>query len=682
MRSALLRRTGRRLRFHDEASQSAIARYSLPTRCLLLLFAFLLVCRPCPGRAEDLDAQEQKALADAVDRVAPSVVRIETVGGLERVDKVLFGAGPTTGLVVDSSGYILSSAFNFVNKPASILVRLPDGSRKPAKLIARDHNCQVVLLKIDTDRPLPVAEAAPLAQMRVGQWCVAVGRTFEETRPNMSVGILSALGRVCGKALQTDAPTSPNNYGGPLVDIRGRVMGVVVPLSPQSVEEIAGIEWYDSGIGFAIPLESLRAVLPKLKKGQDLYSGVAGVFMQSKNQFTGDSVIASCRPNSPASKAGFKGGDRIVEIGGRKITRTGEVRTEISRHYAGDKVHFIVQRGDKRVEADLVLVSRLEAYQHGFLGILPMRASDELGAVVRYVYPGSPAAEAKIEPGDVIESISGESVEDRDALHGQISGFEPGMSVDLEVRRKDKSRKVTVRLAELPTDLPPATLPASRPQAEAAAAANAAKPKFKVGRVELSVAEFKNQAWAYVPEHYDPAVAHGVVVWLHGNNMADPKDLLALWKPLCDANDLILVVPRAAGTNWQADEAGFVEKLVGQLKTGYTIDPTRVAVFGRDSGASLAMLLAYRSRDAFRAAAVIDAGTILPPPEIDPDHRLAVYLGTAKNSRQTQLIRATLVGLAAAKVPVTPKDLGSDPRDLTPAEVAELARWIDMLDRI
>jgi serine protease Do len=649
---------------------------------LLAFFACVASAAHAAAHADDLDAQEQKALSDAVDHVAPSVVRIETVGGLERVDKVLFGAGPTTGLVVDSSGYIISSAFNFVNKPASILVRMPDGSRKPAKLIARDHNCQLVLLKIETDHPLPLPEAAPLAQMRVGQWCVAVGRTFEETRPNMSVGILSALGRICGKALQTDAPTSPNNYGGPLVDVRGRVMGVVVPLSPQSVEEIAGIEWYDSGIGFAIPLESIQAVLPKLKKGQDLYSGVAGVFMQSKNQFTGDSVIASCRPNSPAAKAGIKGGDRIVEIGGRKITRTGEVKAEISRHYAGDKVHFVVQRGEKRIEADLTLVSKLEAYQHGFLGILPMRASDELGAVVRYVYPGSPAAEAKIEPGDIIESVAGESVEDRDALHSQISAFEPGMSVELEVRRKDKSRKVTVRLVELPSDLPPTTLPLARPHAEAAAAQKAKNPKFKVGQIDLSVPEFKNRAWAYVPEHYDAAVPHGVVVLLHGNNVAEPKDLLALWKPLCDANDLVLVVPHAAGTNWQADEAGFVEKLVGQLKSGYTIDPSRVAVFGRDSGASLAMLLAYRSRDVFRAAAVIDAGTVLPPPEIDPDHRLAIYLGTAKNTQQARLIQATLAGLTAAKVPVTKLDLGKDPRDLTPAETAELVRWIDMLDRI
>ena len=409
--------------------------------------------------AEDLSTLEQKALVAAVDRVAPSVVRIETIGGLERVDRVLFGTGPTTGLVVDSSGYILSSAFNFVNRPASILVRLPDGTRKPAKLVARDHNCKLALLKIEPDHPLPVPEVAPQGEMRVGQWCVAVGRTFEESRPNMAVGILSAVGRVWGKALQTDAPVSPNNYGGPLVDIRGRVMGILVPLSPQSADEIAGVEWYDSGIGFAVPLEGIEQVLPKLRKGEDLYTGVAGVFMQSKNLYTGNTVIGSCRPNSPAAKAGFKGGDCIVEIGGHKIARAAEVKQEISRHYAGDKLHFVVMRGDKRIEADLELISRLEPFQHGFLGILPLRDGEDAGATVRYVYPGSPAAEAKIEPGDVIESVAGDDVMDPDELRSGVSAFEPGMAMELEVRHKDKTRKLTVKMAELPVDLPPAALP-------------------------------------------------------------------------------------------------------------------------------------------------------------------------------------------------------------------------------
>jgi serine protease Do len=512
--------------------------------------------------------------------------------------------------------------------------------------------------------------------MRVGQWCVAVGRTFEDSQSNTSVGILSAVGRVWGKALQTDAPTSPNNYGGPLVDIHGRVMGLIVPLSPQSAEELAGIEWYDSGIGFAVPLETIHRVLPRLRKGEDLYAGVAGVFMQSKNLYTGDSVIGSCRPNSPAAKAGFKAGDRIVEIGGRKVSRAADVKQEISRHYAGEKVRFAVQRGDQRIEADLDLISKLEPFQHGFLGILPYRSSDELGATVRYVYPASPAAAAGIERGDVILAVAGERVEDCDALRSRLSGFEPGMSVELELRRKEQTRKATVQLAELPADLPPAELPSARRKEEAGQAT------AKTGRIDLSVPEFKNKAWAYVPDHYDPAVPHGLVVWLHGAVVHDEAAMLAAWKPLCDAGDLVLVVPRAADRNWQADEAAYVEKLIGQAKAGYTIAPARAVVCGRDSGASLALATAFRCRDAVRAAAVIDAGSMLPPPEIDPEHRLAVYLGTAQNSAQAQLVKLTLARLAAAKVPVTKKELGKDARDLTPAELAELARWIDMLDRI
>ena len=126
----------------------------------------------------------------------------------------------------------------------------------------------------------------------------------------------------------------------------------------------------------------------------------------------------------------------------------------------------------------------------------------------------------------------------------------------------------------------------------------------------------------------------------------------------------------------------YIEKLVGQVKAAYTVDPTRVVVFGRDTGASLALVSAFRSRELIRAAAVIDAGSMLPPPEIDPGHRLAIYLGTAKNSTQAQLVKITLARLKAAKVPVTEKDLGKDARDLTPAEIGELVRWIDMLDRI
>ena len=215
-------------------------------------------------------------------------MRIETFGGLERIgdaragNLMLVGTGPTTGLVVSADGYIASSAFNFVQKPAQILVHLDDGSRLPATLVATDHSRMIVLLKVSlpSGKELPVPVAAPEGEIRVGQWSIAVGRTYESSKPSVSVGIISAVRRIWGKAMQTDAKISPNNYGGPLVDIQGRVMGVLVPLSPMATDELAGVEWYDSGIGFAVPLESINAVLPRLKKGEDLYGGLMGLRMK------------------------------------------------------------------------------------------------------------------------------------------------------------------------------------------------------------------------------------------------------------------------------------------------------------------------------------------------------------------------------------------------------------------
>jgi serine protease Do len=677
----------------------------------IALVALLLCCQSCLLGADetktdskmdaksDLQAMEQKALSAAADRVAPSVVRIETIGGLERVDKVLFGGGPTTGVIVDPQGYIISSAFNFVNKPASILVRFADGTRKPARLVARDTNHMLVLLKIEADHPLPVPQAAPASEARVGQWCVAMGRTFEDERPNVSIGILSAVNRVWGKAYQTDAAVSPNNYGGPLVDIRGRVLGILVPLSPQAAEEMAGIEWYDSGIGFAVPLEVIFNALPRLKKGENLHAGVAGVFMKSKNLYTGDTVIASCRPNSPAARAGFKPEDRVVEIAGHKISRTAEVRQEIGKHYAGDKVNVVVDRGGKRIAADLELVDRLEPYRHGFLGVLPLRTAGESGIPVRFVYPDSPAAAAKIEVGDVLHSFAGKPIKSRDDLLRDIAAVEPGMVADLEVIHKGETRKVHVTLAELPEELPPSAIPPAH--AALKAADGAERPK--VGAIDLRVPEFKNTAWAYVPENYDPSVSYGVVVLLQEALISKPdsakpdphKDpsvakhekeaydsLLKLWKPLCDAYDLVLVVPASNKSVWETEESDYIAKLIGQVRSGYSIDPTRIALYGHDTGAGLAYIVAFHSRDIIRAVATVDAGTMLPPPENEPEHRLAVYLAMAKGTHQMQLIGPTIGRLKAFHTPVTVKDLGAEPRDLTAAETAELVRWIDALDRI
>ncbi|MEX0977395.1 MAG: trypsin-like peptidase domain-containing protein [Pirellulales bacterium] len=269
------------------------------------------------ARAQDsLPVLEERAMKAALAHVAPAVVRIETVGGLERVGELLVSTGPTTGLVVSPDGYIVSSAFNFAQKPDSILVTLAGGARQAAKLVATDHSRMLVLLKVDAETPLSVPEIVPTGEMRVGQWALAVGRTFEADQPNLSVGIVSALERIWGKAIQTDAKISPNNYGGPLVDISGRVLGVLVPMVPQGNADVAGVEWYDSGIGFAVPLESVMHSLPKLKEGHDLYPGLLGITLKGSDQFGEPAVIAAARGSAPAYKAGFRPGDKIIVVAG------------------------------------------------------------------------------------------------------------------------------------------------------------------------------------------------------------------------------------------------------------------------------------------------------------------------------------------------------------------------------
>ena len=668
---------------NDAAKPFRFIRAALSLTAGAMLACLLLACQLAEG-AEDLDLLEQQALRAAVDRVAPSVVRIETIGGLERVDKVLFGTGPTTGLVLGEDGYIVSSAFAFLNRPASILVQLADGSRRPARLVATDHNRMLVLLKVDVDRPLVVPEIASPDQIRVGQWAIAVGRTFRGNRPNGSVGIVSAVNRIWGKAIQTDAAVSPNNYGGPLVDVHGRVLGVLAPLSPEAAKKVAGFEWYDSGIGFAVVARDVQEVLPRLERGEDLYPGVIGISFGRTGLYTAEPVIEAVRANSPAEKAGLAGGDRIVEIEGRRTARAAEVREEISRRYAGQTIRVVVLRDDKRIGREVELVARLQPYEHPFLGILPMRAggggSDEApaGVTVRYVYPDSPARKAGIEPGDVLARFAGEPVEGADPLRLRVSDHEPGEEVGLEVRRGRTRLKLSLRLGRLPEELPPDVLPEAR-----GAGRERGGERPPVGTLKMEVPEFDSDAWAYVPGDYDPAVPCGVVVWLHGPGGFDHQALFTRWKPHCDRDGLILVAPKSADPDrWRAGELALVRKLLEEIETTYTVDRARVVVHGQGGGGTLAYLVAFRNRELVSAVAAIDGPLEGSPPENERAHRLAFYVAGAEESRSAGGIDGAAGRLRRMNYPVTVKSLGEAPRDLDADELSELVRWIDMLDRI
>lgn len=649
-------------------------------RILPAITALAVIARLCPLPAQDdLDLREQSAVRAAVEKVAPSVVGIETIGGLERVERLLLGSGPTTGLIVSADGYVVSSAFNFVQKPSSTIITLADGTRRPAELVATDRSRMLVLLKIHTDHALAVPEAAPEKEVRVGWWAIAMGRAFDLAQPNVSVGIVSAVDRLSGRAIQTDAKVSPTNYGGPLVDIHGRVMGVLSPLSPQKSGEVTGVEWYDSGIGFAVPLEHINRVLPRWKEGVDLKPGLMGVSLRGGDIYADAPVIAAARPNSPAYQAGLKSGDKIVAVDDRPIVRSSQLLDEVNRRYAGDKLSVTIARGDERLVRELELVDHLDPYQRAFLGVLPLRgkgAADD-GVIVRYVYADSPAAKSSLQSGDIITSLAGKPVKRLDDLLDIAAAAEVGGAAPLEFRRGEETLRFDIFW-----QAEPETVPAELPAEARLAAAEAQRPQ--TGKFTVRVPELKNEGLAYVPGDYDPRRRHALIVWTHPPGVVPTDEqLMATWQDRCDRDRLILLAPKAAESGkWQPDDFEFIRKSIEQLQASYEIDPLRVVVWGEELGGTIAYALAFNQREVVRGVVALRAPLAGAPADNDPVSRLDFFLTNTKGSRFETATEAAIHALRERKFAVTTKEQAEKAALLDDDELAELLRWIDSLDKI
>ncbi|MCG8648206.1 MAG: S1C family serine protease, partial [Pirellulales bacterium] len=269
-------------------------------RSLLWLLLWTSLVSTAKVRADDL--KYRTALAAAVrqsaNQVLPSVVTIEIIGGIGGTNGEVEQDAPTSGIIVDGQGYIVGSSI-VVRKPsASILVVLPDGSRHAAKVIARDYHRDLVLLKIDTDRALKAIDWPQDPVLKVGQTTIAVGRYGTDVAPIISRGVLSATQRLDGIALQTDARVSPAFYGGPLVDLYGNFLGVLIPaVAEGGAEDDTG--WYDSGIAFAIPATVLATKLDRLRAGKSIKKGLIGIVSKSADPYQNETEIAAVRTRSP-----------------------------------------------------------------------------------------------------------------------------------------------------------------------------------------------------------------------------------------------------------------------------------------------------------------------------------------------------------------------------------------------
>lgn len=681
---------------------------------------------PAPGRGDGVDELQEKAIKDAVKKVAPSVVKIETSGGTDVVKGggprgvIRRGQGPTTGLIVSPEGHIISSAYNFADKPSTIRVALPGvKERRVARVIATDQTRMLTLLKLaesPADAKLPVPAPTPKKDILIGQTAVAVGRTLTpevDGLPSVSVGIISATERIWGKAIQTDAKVSPTNYGGPLIDLEGRVQGVLVPASPQAEGETAGFEWYDSGIGFAIPLEDINAVLPRMMKGTEkepvvLKRGFMGVLMKSQDFYEAVPTIETVLPTSAAEKAGMKPGDIVREVDGKKVVNYAQVMHQLGGKYEGDVVKMKVERDKKEVAIDkLVLGSAEASYPQPFLGILPVRDDPATGVEVRYVYPKSPAEAAKLQAGDRILKVSAPNAPPkaplielkggRESLLRALELSRPGQEMRLEVKRKEggKTETLTVKLAEAP-DAVPEKLPENA-SAKKALTPPGGKPPAKppekpeTGLLKKTTPAADATFWVYVPDNYDPNLACSVVVWLHPvgkGKERDIEDFINVWVTYCDDNNMILVCPQSESMQgWTPGEADIVLEAVKTVAETYTVDRRRVVAHGMGVGGEMSFYLGFQARSLFRGVASVGAALRGNPREKVPTQPLSFFLAVGGKDPARPSVGETKDKLRNLKYSVIEREVMNmgveyiDGRAGVPT-LEEMIRWIDTLDRM
>ena len=643
----------------------------LDYRWRLVCIGWVVLASPLPClRGDELNQAEEAAVLAAVSSIANSVVQIQTVGGLETVEGRLASTAATSGVIVSADGHIICSSFNFLQKPSAVLVTLPSGTERAAEIVARDKSRRLVLLKIETDKPLPVPPTVPRHQLRVGQWAIAVGKSFAAVEPNVSVGIVSATSRIWGRAIQTDAKVSPANYGGPLVDIRGQVMGILVPLSIEEGSELTGSEMYDSGIGFAVPLAEINQRLERMMAGEDLTPGLLGLTLTTKDMYQGQPTVASCAPKSPAREAGIVAGDEIIEINKVPVHTQAQLKHALGPLYAGDTVDLVLLRDSQRNELQVTLAAKIEPYVHPFMGLLPGRDDTEL--VVRYVYPASPAAKAELAAGDRLLTLDDQPLPELAQWRTLLADKEPGETVTVEYERDDKRATTTLELATLPEDIPAAPAPGKPGNANA-----------QLG--SLSLPEEANQCWTLLPEGYDARTPHGLLVWLAPPEFESEEEFQQRWQQLCNQFQLVIMAPQPQlPKRWLPAEATVIRKLITAAVNKYSIDDRRVVLHGYQAGGAIAHRVGLSQRELVRGLAIADAA--LPRgAELrsnDPVEPLAYYMFAAKDSRQAKRMQRDAEGLRKIKFPVTQRVVAGKSRYLNDEELVELCHWIDALDRI
>jgi len=368
-----------------------------------------------------------------------------------------------TGFVFQKTddGYYVVTAAHVVADAKEIEVTLPDGTLlndDAVEVVGVDRPTDVAVLKIRTDVPLAVLPVGDSDELRVGQWVLAVGTPFGYAR-SVSFGIVSALHRSGVRIpggpeyqdfIQTDAAVNPGNSGGPLVNMKGEVIGMVTAMSSRSGGS--------SGVGFAIPANTVRWVAESLIREGRVVRGYLGVYIQDMTPDLAEGLglkeargvlVTEVIAGSPADEAGLEDGDVILEVNGQKVWNSGDLRLRIAQIQPGKTARIVIFRDGKKKTVTVTLGERpeSEAAVSRKARNWGMTLQEEEGKVyVEDVVPGSPADEAGIEEGDELLKIGTVKIRGLDDVQRAIEKYQDSQRpVLVIVRRDERKRFLTLR---------------------------------------------------------------------------------------------------------------------------------------------------------------------------------------------------------------------------------------------
>lgn len=322
--------------------------------------------RQRPIQGNNPARQFSDSIADAVEKVMPSVVVIRTEAIEYKVQQDLFGfplfrvqqqrEGEGSGVIIKEGGYILTSR-HVLKGARQIAVVLNDGTRLPAKLVGHDRATDLAVLKISSENgDFPAVEFGDSDAVRVGAVAIAIGSPFS-LQGSATVGHVSQKGRRVEilpyeDFIQTDAAINEGNSGGPLVDVDGRLIGINAAIQTDAVER--GV-----GIAFAVP-SNLAMVVAKslIEKGMHEWPWVGAFFGDTDQRSSGGAGVwvKQVWRDTPAAEAGVRPGDQILEVDGIKVKDEHDVYRIIFNHSVGEQLRFSVLRDEKKqFEFDLLL---------------------------------------------------------------------------------------------------------------------------------------------------------------------------------------------------------------------------------------------------------------------------------------------------------------------------------------